>query len=356
MSHSHIGLVAISSISRKKVSDMTKTSISASRSVCFLCALILAAGAAAEELPTILRVDVENYVIYTNDVTDLSKLAQSPGPLTAVAATNFGTNVILADVTAINGSPAKGVMVVQNQGINLTPTPTTGRAISDVTQATASFFRWEFLKLDGSPIGSIFSVGMGGGTTAPGSPLGSANGNNGISGGTGAYVGARGTVNLVQFSNIRSTSQAEDPSMRRINGGGKARFVIQIWPMFRPEIVVAPTGPAVVHSGDFTLVTAAKPAKAGEILSLFATGLGPVRTNVDPGSPFPTSPLALVNSPVEVMVNGKSAEVLAAVGYPGSVDGYQVNFRIPAGMSPGMATLQVITAWIPSSAVSIAIQ
>jgi uncharacterized protein (TIGR03437 family) len=133
-------------------------------------------------------------------------------------------------------------------------------------------------------------------------------------------------------------------------------MLLYLIPMSRPEIQATPTGPAVVHSSDFTLVTAAKPAKAGEILSLFATGLGPVRANVDPGRPFPTSPLALVNSPVEVMVNGKFAEVLAAVGYPGSVDGYQVNFRIPAGMSPGMATLQVITAWIPSSAVSIAIQ
>ena len=56
------------------------------------------------------------------------------------------------------------------------------------------------------------------------------------------------------------------------------------------------------------------------------------------------------------MVNGESAEVIAAVGYPGSVGGYQVNFRVPSGMPPGMATLQVITAWIPSSAVSIAIQ
>ena len=116
------------------------------------------------------------------------------------------------------------------------------------------------------------------------------------------------------------------------------------------------TEPAVVHSSDFSLVTAAKPAKAGEILSLFATGLGPVRADVSPGKPFPTSPLALVNSPVEVIVNGESVEVIAAVGLPGSVGGYQVNFRVPSGISPGMATLQVIAAWIPSSAVSIAIE
>ena len=66
-------------------------------------------------------------------------------------------------------------------------------------------------------------------------------------------------------------------------------------------------------------VTTERPARAGEILSLFASGLGPTRLDVNPGSPFPANPLAAVNSPVEVTVNGKPAEVLAAVGYPGTV-------------------------------------
>ena len=133
-------------------------------------------------------------------------------------------------------------------------------------------------------------------------------------------------------------------------------MLLSLTPMSRPQIQMTATGPAVVHSSDFSMVTAAKPAKAGEILSLFANGLGPVRGSLDPGKPFPTSPLALVNSPVEVMMNGTPAEVTAAVGYPGAVDGYQVNFRVPPGVSPGMADLQVISAWIPSSVVSIAVQ
>ena len=36
----------------------------------------------------------------------------------------------------------------------------------------------------------------------------------------------------------------------------------------------------------------------------------------------------LHNTPVEVTVNGEAAEVLSAVGLPGTVDGYQVNFRM----------------------------
>jgi hypothetical protein len=54
----------------------------------------------------------------------------------------------------------------------------------------------------------------------------------------------------------------------------------------------------------------------------------------------------VVNSPIDVTVNGKSAEVLGAVGYPGAVDGYYVNFRVPAGIAKGSATIQVSAAWI----------
>jgi uncharacterized protein (TIGR03437 family) len=95
---------------------------------------------------------------------------------------------------------------------------------------------------------------------------------------------------------------------------------------------------------------------AGEILSLFATGLGPTRTSLTPGQAFPSSPLAVVNSPLDVTVNGKSAEVLGAVGYPGAVDGYQVNFRVPPDTGVGTATLQISSAWIPGAPVTIAVQ
>ena len=77
---------------------------------------------------------------------------------------------------------------------------------------------------------------------------------------------------------------------------------------------------------------------------------------VDPGQPFPSSPAAAVNSPVDVTVNGKPAEVLAAVGFPGAVDGYQVNFRVPSDRAKVVATIQVSAAWIAGTAVSIPVQ
>ena len=89
---------------------------------------------------------------------------------------------------------------------------------------------------------------------------------------------------------------------------------------------------------------------------MFVTGLGPTRPGVDPGKPFPATPPAVVNSPVEVTVNGRPAEVTAAVGFPGTVDGYQVNFRVPTDATKGPATIQVSAAWIAGPEVRIVIQ
>jgi uncharacterized protein (TIGR03437 family) len=148
----------------------------------------------------------------------------------------------------------------------------------------------------------------------------------------------------------------EDPANRRRNGGGKSRFLLHVIPLSPPQIVMTAGGPAVTHSSDFTLVTASKPASPGETLSLFVTGLGPTRPGVDPGQPFPSSPAAEVNSPIQATVNGRPADVIGAVGFPGQVDTYQVNVRVPPGTASGTARLQLTAAWIAGPAVSVPIQ
>ena len=182
-------------------------------------------------------------------------------------------------------------------------------------------------------------------------------GNFAITGGTGAFLGARGQLGALAPV-ARNTSVTEDPTYRRRNGGGAGtwRWIAHVIPMARPEVTMLPSGPAITHSSDFSPVTGGPPATQVEILSLFATGLGPVIPGVDPGQPFPSSPLAVVNSPVEVIVNGKAAEVLGAAGYPGAVDAYQVNFRLPPDTARGSATVQVTAAWISGAPVSIPVQ
>jgi uncharacterized protein (TIGR03437 family) len=93
---------------------------------------------------------------------------------------------------------------------------------------------------------------------------------------------------------------------------------------------MAREGPAVWHA-DFTPVTAARPAVPGEVLIVMANGLGPTNPVVDLGTPFPQQPLAIVNTPVEASIGGARAEVINQVGWPGFVDTYRVDVRVPAG-------------------------
>jgi uncharacterized protein (TIGR03437 family) len=123
-----------------------------------------------------------------------------------------------------------------------------------------------------------------------------------------------------------------------------------------PQIGVTTGGAAVTHSSDFSLVTASKPATVGEILSIFATGLGATFPSVGSGQPFPFSPLTVVDSLVEVRVNGRSAIVLGAYGLPGTVDGYQVNFRLQNDTAKGSASIELSAAGVAGAPVKIMVQ
>ena len=309
--------------------------------------------------PTILTIDLANRVEYFYDVADPLKYATDPGVTTHSPQKNFYQGIQISDIVAVNGQPVNGIQIISEQIIALRRNPTPGQAIADFGAGSLVDFTWEFFKPDGTLIGTLESKGITNSAAPPYSPpLGvGVNSPVVIVGGSGAFLGARGThYTTTTFVATRSASIAEDPSNRRTTPGGKGQSVIYLIPMERPEITVTANGPAVAHSSDFALVTASKPAAAGEILSLIATGLGPTVPGVNPGEPFPVSPLAVVNSPVEVKVNGKSAEVLGAVGYPGAVNSYQVNFRVPPDAASGPATIQVTAAWITGSGVSLPIR
>ncbi len=315
------------------------------------------AGLAQTSPETILEIDTDSVVNYGNDVPDYSRLATDPNITRGSAARNFNTLLMIADIVAVNGKPAKGTWVQRGQGVNFATAPTPGQAIADIVRARVAEMIFEILQPDGTPVGTIFTHGLGGGPSPPGAPSAATGTNFAVVGGTGAFLGVRGQLGSQNPTRAaRQASVTEDPGNRRAHGGGSGRHVLHLIPSQRPEIVPTASGPAVVHSNDFSLVTASKPARSGEILSLFVTGLGPTRPGVDPGKPFPASPVQAVNSPLEVTVNGKLAEVLGAVGYPGSVDGYQVNFRMPPETERGSTTIRVSAAWIAGPEVRIVVQ
>jgi hypothetical protein len=320
----------------------------------------------AQASATTLTLGLENVVEYQVDTSDLSKWGTNPNSTVGKIAQGMGVGcagvpvVVYGDIVAVNGDPVRGTYVGRAVSVCLSQTPSAGLlAIADIAANSYRDETYYILQNDGvTPIGTIMVNGLNGSVSPrpPGPPVGGQD--YAIVGGTGAYLGARGQKGNGSGSaiGVRSASITEDPANRRQNGGGKGSFNFYVIPMFRPEVVITPSGPAVTHSNDFSLVSSAKPAATGEILSLFATGLGPTRASLTPGQPFPSSPLAVVNSPVAVTVNGKAAEVLAAVGYPGAVDGYQVNFRLPPDTTKGAVSIQLSAAWIPGAPVSIPVQ
>src|SRR6266550_3979967 len=324
-------------------------------------AMVLLAGAQVcrpvfgQAPPTILTVDLENQTRYVYDVADPQKFAIDPGVTTSNTPTNFYSQVLISDIVAVNGQPAKGVQILRETILRLNSNGDPGQAIADFGPgAAAADLRWQILKPDGTQIGILVAQGFSGTNVlpAPGAALAATCCSIAVVGGNGAFLGARGVSGTgMSFAPIRGASITEDPSNRRKIGGGKGQSVIYLIPMERPEIVIASGGPAVFHA-DFSPVTAAKPAKAGEVLVVRATGLGPTVPGVDPGQPFPLETVQLVNSPVAVTVSGKPAEIINAIGWPGQVNTYRVDFRMPDGATGGTAAIQLSAAWIAGSSVN----
>ena len=179
---------------------------------------------------TILEIDVENIVRYVEDVPP-NLFATNPNITMAAEPKNFGSQVVIGDIVAVNGEPAKGTLVNHARTVNLRPTPTPGQAIADTNRNEIQYLAFEILNADGTPIGTIMIVGFAGGPPPPGAPSEATQSNNAIVGGTGAFLGARGYFGQVRSSQTvpaRRASMAEDPARRRENGGGKNRFVLQV--------------------------------------------------------------------------------------------------------------------------------
>jgi len=319
-----------------------------------ICAIGSTPAVAQFTAATILEIEVQSLVAYTVDGFDTSKFATDPNRTTSVAPRNFGFNILVGDIAAVNGRPARGTMVVQQRAIALTPTANPGQAEADTVRTSVSEALYEIQQADGTPVGNIHTLGFTGGVPPVGALEGI--GNFAIAGGTGAFLGARGQMHARSVPiPIRNASVTEDPARRRMHGGGRVFFVFQLLPLTRPEIVTSPSGPAIFHA-DFSPVTAARPARRGEILIIRATGLGPTRPGVNPGQSFPLDAAQEVNSPVEVSVAGRAAEVVNRIGWPGLTGSYRVDIRVPDGISRGMATVQMSAAWITGPDVEIPIQ
>ena len=118
------------------------------------------------------------------------------------------------------------------------------------------------------------------------------------------------------------------------------------------------TGQGAILDVQFRLVDALNPAAAGEVVLIFATGMGITQPAVATGAPAPAAePLARVVVPVEAQVGGQPATVHFSGLAPGFVGLYQVNVQVPSGVPPGAAQpVEIIINGVASNTVTIAVQ
>ena len=92
---------------------------------------------------------------------------------------------------------------------------------------------------------------------------------------------------------------------------------------------------AAQHAADYTPVTAASPAQPGEVIILYADGLGDVYPRVDLGAAAPSDPPAMTTLRPWVTIGGVPAQLLFSGLSPGLVNLYQLNVQVPAGVPAG---------------------
>ena len=124
-----------------------------------------------------------------------------------------------------------------------------------------------------------------------------------------------------------------------VTTGGRSTAAVEI-PLAKtsPGIFTVPsagTGPGAILKADFSLVSASNPAKRGDVVLVFLTGLGAVTPPISDGTLAPTNPLSRVPGTLGVYIGGKQADILFQGLAPGLFGLYQLNLKIPLNSPTG---------------------
>jgi len=96
----------------------------------------------------------------------------------------------------------------------------------------------------------------------------------------------------------------------------------------------------VVHL-DGTLVNDKSPAKIGETVSVYLTGLGAVNPAIADGDAGPVNPLANATNPITAFIGGTEAKVGYSGLAPQLAGLYQINLTVPDGVTAGDNSLDI---------------
>jgi uncharacterized protein (TIGR03437 family) len=123
-------------------------------------------------------------------------------------------------------------------------------------------------------------------------------------------------------------------------GGTSDDYRLNVQPVapaiFQSGIAGPLTGiPVVVKASNQQLVTPANPIHSGDVITIYATGLGSTSPEIEAGLPAPFAPLAVTTVLPDVRLGGVPLAVSYAGLAPGEVGVYQINARAPARAPQG---------------------
>ena len=160
-------------------------------------------------------------------------------------------------------------------------------------------------------------------------------------------------VSATQINFIMSTTQNAGPVRLRVVSEGITGPEITI-PLVdsAPALFALAGGYAIATTAEGKLLTVDEPARAGDFIVVYATGLGRTSPNPAPGQipSYPGPILAL--SSLKVLLAGKPVDPVL-IKYAGLTPGcaglYQINLAVPEG-TPADAQIEVMAGGAPPAA------
>ena len=120
-----------------------------------------------------------------------------------------------------------------------------------------------------------------------------------------------------------------------------------------PAIFFAPV-PAILKNANFSVVTSTNPARSGDVLLVYLTGLGQTTPALTTGLIVPSNALPATR-PVTATIGGRPATVVYSTASPGFTGLYQVAVTVPVGVT-GSVPLQLQMGGATSNTVTIPVQ
>ncbi len=112
---------------------------------------------------------------------------------------------------------------------------------------------------------------------------------------------------------------------------------------------------AILHNTDFTIVSSSNPAKRGEFVDIFCTGLGAVNPPAVSGAPGPSSPPSTTVATPQITTAGLPLTPVFSGLAPGFVGLYQVAVQVPSNAPAGSQNVVLSVNGISTNIVTMVI-